>query len=188
VYLFTRSAVTAVSEPAAKTSDPSWLWATVRRASRGDRSYRSFVSRFVVDIRVNAPPGSSRLDGVVDLSFPNRPPISIPVSYEVRQPYRLSATKLEVVGLPGQFVQREVYYEVYDPEWAALEVVSAPQSVRAKVDLFDSTTKVLRLEVVMPSSLDGRGADEESIVLNLGKSGCRIRLPIHYELARRTED
>ena len=88
------------------------------------------------------------------------------------------ADSIELRGRPDE-VTCKVFYEIVNPRWGELRVVSAPDGVRSRVEPFDSTTRIILASSAFPSSpTDPSGTGR--VVLDVNGTGETIRIPVVY--------
>ncbi len=146
--LVTQSKLTKVGRLEVRTSHPRVIQATLRETKESSPQFFSGVSRFFVETTLSLPEGdSSLLSGSIDVLEDGRVRIHIPVESYVKLPYRLSQEVLDVRDLASNVVDREIFYETYNPLWKDLEVQSVPKGVELSITRFDDSSQKLKIRV-----------------------------------------
>ncbi len=132
IYLYTVNDSKAEKTPSLRVLGDSSIKATIAAGARAapDVIPRDFKVKYIIDVTVNPGRGEQSSAGTVEVLAGDKTMLSIPVECWYKQTYRLSASRIDVEGRPGQSMVRELFFESDSPAWKQISIASSPEGVR----------------------------------------------------------
>jgi hypothetical protein len=184
IYLYKTTAWDGGQPPGLRVSNPESVRTSITAISENppDFALKDFRVQFQIDVTIVPPRSLARISTTIDvLSENGQTLLTIPVECEYEREYRLSSDHVDVEGTAGSIIKREMFFESDSPAWRELAVTAVPDGVTAKVEVFDATTRVVRLTFRMPGANQGNDGE---IVLRSRDGTRSIKIPFHLATTR----